>query len=176
MSEFKTVYGFGGVRFVYPNWLDVTFSYLLNKGAISFEPRYFRKETPNHVKIIKLIGYEVQIVTSLTNMVEDDYLNFGYLTDIVNESARTGTPVTIYPRFDATSQYAFSVECFLKSKVKYDDLAEIEAGQTISLEWEAKALLTELPFFVNQLQNDYMLNEDGSFILDESGNKIMVER
>lgn len=175
MSEYKSVTGFGSVMFQLSG-RTATFDYLANRGEIEFTFETYEKMTINGKRIIRLKWIDVLVRTYLKNAFPDDYINFLYLYDMINDAYGHNDPVTIYPRKDDTSVYASAFDCFLTGKLKFEDKELFQAGQLLTLDWKIEQTLQTLPFMVNQLQNDFLLNEDGTFILDEAGNKIILER
>ncbi len=175
MSAYKTLQGFGGVKFELSG-RSVTFDYLVNRGKLASKAVRFAKTTVNRKKIARLIGYETKITTELANLRPDDYLNFVYLAELIAEAYSHLTTITVYPRYDATSQYAVAIQCLPPENFSLEDIELYEAGQTLTLEWEAENLLDSVPLITNEPTPEYILAENGYFITDESGNKLLVEK
>lgn len=171
----KSIYGFGGVTFIYVD-NPVVFDLINGKGEIEFVPEFWRKETLNRKVLKKLIGYRVNITIKLKNITAEDYQTFGDMINLLNQAIANDDTVSIYPRADWNSMYNLVFECFLNSKIKFDDKAIIEAGQGLELEFESKELISSIPFLVHQEINDYLLTEGGDKLLQENGDKLIVER
>jgi len=174
MSEFKSVWGFGGVKFTLGQ-KTVTFDFLHNKGEIEFEPELFEKRTFNKKNLVRLIGWDAVITVKLSNYKPDDYLSFFSLFDIINESYRTNTPFTIQPRFAAGVYYTLAITCYFKGKIKPEDIERYECGQELELKFYSVYQIPELPKVVNTFIPSYLLLESGGYLLLESGGKILKD-
>jgi hypothetical protein len=177
MGEYKTVHGFGDVNFTHAGTGSTGFGYLSNRGIIEVVPDIIIKRTPPPEKkrIIILNGYDAVVTTHLKNALEDDYLKFELLMNMIHNSYVSNIPVIIYPRYDPTSQFIIGIGCFLTSKISFGDIALFEAGQEITLTWEPQLLLQGIPWAINQVAPDDILLEDDNTMITEDNKQINKE-
>lgn len=163
-----TVWGFGGVRFVYGQ-TDVEFTGA--HGDIFFIPIQETIKNDDDDIISRLHGYNVEIETMyLYNLATDDYQKYQDLADILTQmvSSDAQNTVTIYPKYN-DSYGNLSYECILDSDINLKDIARVEAGQVINLKWKAISKETDIP---SLLHTSAETITDGSDAITDGTNDI----
>ena len=144
----KTVWGFGGVRFVYGT-IDVEFSGA--HGDIIFKPIIETLINDEDSIVTRLHGYNVEIETSgIYNLTTDSYGDYIDFIDILSQliSSDSQNTVLVYPKYNS-SYSNLSYSCILDSDVSLKDIARVEAGQVLNLKWKAVSKVESIPSLIH---------------------------
>jgi len=166
--------GFGKVKFENEE-TSVTFD--VGRGRIKYVPVYdgagLRDLNDRSVQFLK--GFtqvvSVDLFTVSTDTVEKMKTLFIMLNRTIDRN--DSRYITIYPRFGDTGADV-NYDCQINSDVELQDIANVDVGQTISLEFIGMDVLP-LSTVTSDSTLDYLVDESGNNIVDESGNNFVMK-
>lgn len=142
----KAIFGYGSPHFSLGN-LRVQFAEHHGAGKVSFEPVVHEYTTLSGREVEVFDGWRAKVVFHLYNLRSLDYECHLKLLNIINVSKQTGQPIMCQPRFDLPIR--LTLRLVLKSPVNFEEITNLNAGQTIDLEFVSYELLDAIPAFVN---------------------------
>jgi len=161
---------YGSPRFSLGN-LSVHFSVRNPAGKVEFEPKEEMFETLGGDIIPRFKGYRAKVSVKLWNLRAQDYQDHLTLMNIINASRTNGVPILLQPRFSSGASLDIYVIC--KDKFGYDEITNLNAGQSLDLAFESKSLISELPLLVN-LPSFLRLDAQGYLLLSISGDRLII--
>lgn len=164
------IFSYGAPRFSLGN-LSVAFSNKNPAGTIEFEPKEDNFETLSGKQITNFKGYRAKITLKLYNLAPDDYQKHLQLLNIINTSRSFNVPILLQPRFSTGATLSLWVRA--KSSISYKEITNLNAGQTVDLNFESDNLLSEMPLLVN-LPGFLLLDSSHYLLLDSSGHKLIL--
>ncbi len=166
----KAIYGYGSPRFRLGDG-EAVFGAHQGAGQVEFEPIGHEFETLAGDLIEVPRGWRATAKLRLLNVKNLDYAPHLKLIQLINLSRSTGLPLKCKPRFENGMQLELAVK--LRGNFGYAELTNLNAGQSIELEFVAVRLLSELPGFVNL--PGYLLIGTGSYLLlSADGSRLLV--
>ncbi|GAB1366028.1 hypothetical protein MASR1M36_08990 [Candidatus Cloacimonadaceae bacterium] len=173
------IFSYGSPRFSLGN-LSVHFNEKNPAGRVEFDPQEEFFETLSGDSIPRFKGYRVKVILKLWNLRAQDYLAHLTLMNIINTSRATRMPILLQPRF--SSGTTLNLYVFAKDKFGYDEITNLNAGQSIDLNFESKSLVSALPLivstpcFLKLNANDYLLlSSSGDKLILPEGNHVDVD-
>jgi len=173
------IFSYGSPRFSLGN-LSVLFSNKNPAGKVEFEPKEEFYETLSGDLIPRFKGYRVKVSLKLWNLRAQDYLAHLTLMNIINTSRATRMPILLQPRF--SSGTTLNLYVYSKDKFGYDEITNLNAGQSIDLSFESRSLVSALPLivatpcFLKLNTNDYLLlSYSGDKLILPEGNYVEID-
>jgi len=114
---------------------------------VRFEPELHEYTTLSGRAIEVFDGWRAKVNFHLYNLKALDYEPHLKLLNIINVSKQTGQPIVCQPRFDLPIR--LTLRLVLKSVVDFEEITNLNAGQTVDLEFVSYELLDTIPAFVN---------------------------
>lgn len=164
------IYSYGSPRFALAN-LSVSFPAHNSAGIISFLPVEEHHETLSGKTITIFKGYRAEIQLKLFNLKPQDYQLHLTLINIINQSRKAAKPILLQPRF--SSGATLSLYVTPQDEIRYEDITNLNAGQSINLKFFTPDLLSALPLIVNT-PRFLMINDSSYLILSSSKNKVII--
>lgn len=164
------IFSYGSPRFSLGN-LSVQFSGKNPAGRVEFEPKEEFFETLSGDLIPRFEGYRVKVSLKLWNTRAQDYQAHLTLMNIINTSRSNKLPILLQPRFSTGS--TLNLYVFAKNKFGYDEITNLNAGQSIDLNFESKSLVSALPLIVNT-PCFLKLNANDYLLLSYAGDKLII--
>lgn len=164
------IFSYGSPRFSLGD-LSVHFPTKNPAGEVVFEPKEEHLETLGGDAIPVFKGYRANVHLKLYNTGAQDYQKHLTMMNIINHSRSNRLPILLQPRFSSGATLNLFVFC--KSEFGYKEITNLNAGQSIDLEFFSKTLLNELPLIVN-LPRFLMLDKEHFLLLSNSGNKLIL--
>jgi hypothetical protein len=164
------IYSYGSPRFSLGN-LSVHFSTRFPAGLITFQPQEEHYETLSGGTVTVFKGYRALVQLKLYNMLAQDYQDHLTLLNIINTSRSLDKPILLQPRFST----GVTVSLWVKPQgdVKYEEITNLNAGQSIDLEFFTPELLSELPLVVN-LPSFLLLDATSYLLLSAAGDRLII--
>lgn len=164
------IYSYGSPRFALGN-LSVHFSKKFPAGQITFQPSEEHYETLSGKTVSVFKGYRALVQLKLYNALPQDYQDHLTLLNIINTSRALDKPILLQPRFSTGVTLSLWVKP--QGDIKYEEITNLNAGQSIDLEFFTPALLSELPLIVNT-PRFLMLDDAHYLLLSTAGNKLIL--
>lgn len=142
----KAIFGYGSPRFSLGN-LSVQYEEHHGAGKVVFEPVVHEFSTLSGRIVEVFDGWRAKVSFHLYNLKSLDYEYHLKLLNIINISKQTGQPIVCQPRFDVPLR--LTLRLVLKSEVGFEEIINLNAGQTVDLEFVSAELLDAIPSFVN---------------------------
>ena len=164
------IYSYGSPRFSLGN-LSVHFSTRFPAGLITFQPQEEHYETLSGGTVTVFKGYRALVQLKLYNMLAQDYQDHLTLLNIINTSRSLDKPILLQPRFST----GVTVSLWVKPQgdVKYEEITNLNAGQSIDLEFFTPELLSELPLVVT-LPSFLLLDATSYLLLSAAGDRLII--
>lgn len=164
------IYSYGSPRFSLGN-LSVHFSTRFPAGLITFQPQEEHYETLSGGTVTVFKGYRALVQLKLYNMLAQDYQDHLTLLNIINTSRSLDKPILLQPRFST----GVTVSLWVKPQgdVKYEEITNLNAGQSIDLEFFTPELLSELPLVVN-LPSFLLLDATSYLLISAAGDRLII--
>jgi hypothetical protein len=164
------IYSYGSPRFSLGN-LSVHFSTRFPAGLITFQPQEEHYETLSGGTVTVFKGYRALVQLKLYNMLAQDYQDHLTLLNIINASRILDKPILLQPRFST----GVTVSLWVKPQgdVKYEEITNLNAGQSIDLEFFTPELLSELPLVVN-LPSFLLLDATSYLLISAAGDRLII--
>lgn len=134
----KAIYGYGSPRFRLGDG-EAVFGAHQGAGQVEFEPIGHEFETLAGDLIEVPRGWRATAKLRLLNVKNLDYAPHLKLIQLINLSRSTGLPLKCKPRFENGMQLELAVK--LRGNFGYAELTNLNAGQSIELEFVAVRLL-----------------------------------
>jgi hypothetical protein len=149
----------------------VHFSTRFPAGLITFQPQEEHYETLSGGTVTVFKGYRALVQLKLYNMLAQDYQDHLTLLNIINASRSLDKPILLQPRFST----GVTVSLWVKPQgdVKYEEITNLNAGQSIDLEFFTPELLSELPLVVN-LPSFLLLDATSYLLLSAAGDRLII--
>jgi hypothetical protein len=149
----------------------VHFSTRFPAGLITFQPQEEHYETLSGGTVTVFKGYRALVQLKLYNMLAQDYQDHLTLLNIINTSRSLDKPILLQPRFST----GVTVSLWVKPQgdVKYEEITNLNAGQSIDLEFFTPELLSELPLVVN-LPSFLLLDATSYLLLSAAGDRLII--
>jgi hypothetical protein len=149
----------------------VHFSTRFPAGLITFQPQEEHYETLSGGTVTVFKGYRALVQLKLYNMLAQDYQDHLTLLNIINTSRSLDKPILLQPRFST----GVTVSRWVKPQgdVKYEEITNLNAGQSIDLEFFTPELLSELPLVVN-LPSFLLLDATSYLLLSAAGDRLII--
>lgn len=152
----KAIFGYGSPRFTLGN-LSANFGAHHGAGRVTFEQSLHEFTTLSGKYIESFHGWRAVVTFHLYNVKNLDYEPHLRLINIINQSKITGHPIICQPRFDVPIN--LSLPLVFKSSFGFEEITNLNAGQTIDLEFRSQELFDSIPGFVN-LPSYLLLGEE----------------
>lgn len=165
-----SIYSYGQPRFELGE-KSVQFSDKNAPGKIWFEPEYDEFQTLGGDIIRNIKGWRARTTVRLYNLFTLDHEKHTDLIDMMNMSASAKIPLRIYPRFATGKVLGFDM--LPEGKFGYEDIANLDVGQYIELEFKSQKRLSEVPKLVN-LPAYLLVAVDGYLLISSEGNKVII--
>lgn len=140
----NSLFGWGGIRIKSSGTEYVEFSNAF--GNIRFIREDVRNTTISGTVIVHPKGWRPVIEMEIFNMTAADVLQWQTLMFILSDSQLNNRTMLVYPRHnnsDAGSVLYYN--CFLDGDIEPQDIANVNVGQSMSLRFIGKDLITNLP-------------------------------
>jgi hypothetical protein len=149
----------------------VHFSTRFPAGLITFQPQEEHYETLSGGTVTVFKGYRALVQLKLYNMLAQDYQDHLTLLNIINTSRSLDKPILLQPRFST----GVTVSLWVKPQgdVKYEEITNLNAGQSIDLEFFTPELLSELPLVVN-LPSFLLLDATSYLLISAAGDRLII--
>jgi hypothetical protein len=149
----------------------VHFSTRFPAGLITFQPQEEHYETLSGGTVTVFKGYRALVQLKLYNMLAQDYQDHLTLLNIINASRILDKPILLQPRFST----GVTVSLWVKPQgdVKYEEITNLNAGQSIDLEFFTPELLSELPLVVN-LPSFLLLDATSYLLISAAGDRLII--
>ncbi len=164
------IFSYGSPRFSLGD-ISVHFPTKNPAGEVVFEPREEALETLGGDAIPVFKGYRAIVHLKIYNTGAQDYNKHLTMMNIINHSRSNRLPILLQPRF--SSGATLSLWVYPKSEFGYKEITNLNAGQSVDLEFFSKSLLSELPLIVNR-PRFLMLDNEHYLLLSTSGNKLIL--
>jgi hypothetical protein len=164
------IFSYGSPRFSLGD-LSVHFPTKNPAGEVVFEPREEALETLGGDAIPVFKGYRANVHLKLYNTGAQDYEKHLTMMNIINHSRTYRFPILLQPRF--SSGATLNLWVYPKSEFGYKEITNLNAGQSIDLEFFSKKRLSELPLLVNR-PRFLMLDDKHYLILSNAGNRLIL--
>jgi len=164
------IFSYGSPRFSIGD-LSVHFPTKNPAGEMHTEIKEEHLETLGGDVIPDFKGYRANVLLKLYNTGPQDYESHLKLMNIINHSRTHRLPIMLQPRFSSGATLCLYVFC--KSNFGYKEITNLNAGQSIDLEFFSNKLLSKLPLIVN-LPRFLMLDSEHYLLLSTSGNKLIL--
>lgn len=164
------IYSYGSPRFSIGD-VSVHFPGKNPAGEVIFEPKEDQLETLGGDAIPVFKGYRANVHLKLYNTGAQDYEKHLTMMNIINHSRSNRLPILLQPRF--SSGATLNLYVYPKSDFGYKEITNLNAGQSIELEFFSKKLLSELPLIVNR-PRFLMLDSEHYLLLSEEGNRLIL--
>jgi hypothetical protein len=164
------IFSYGSPRFSLGD-LSVQFSGKNPAGQVGFEPEEEEHKTLSGRTITDFKGWRAKVTLKLWNLRPQDYQAHLKLINIINTHKQTGAGILLQPRFNSGA----TLSIFVKSKdiIDYKEITNLNAGQSVDLNFESIGLLDEIPKIVN-LPRFLMLDATHYLLLGAGGGRLII--
>lgn len=153
--------------------LSIQFGEENSAGEVTFIPEEENYKTLSGRLINKFKGFRVEVKLHLYNIMGQDYQKHLQLLNIINTSKSENVPILVQPRF--SSGATLCIWMHIKDNIKYQEITNLNAGQTIDLVFESEELMSMIPLIVN-LPGFLMLDEEHYLLLSSAGNRLIISK
>ena len=179
----NSVFGFGAVKFemTYGSSLEYTREAYFSGSFsdITYEPIMLERQNVLYDDVSKLLGFKSTLKIKLINIKEDDYIQFGQLISIYNLAKQYPNGVlTIYPEYnpDIASPELYNLKLDnmrMDSSFSPQQIANAEVGQSLSVSFIGKKLLSSIPLVFSQPDISTWVDQDADSIVDDDGDTLI---
>lgn len=163
----QTWTGWGGVKIA---GIEFANAY----GNIEFIRDYVRNTDISGQDYEHHIGFRPVITIELFNLDDTYAAKIIQLASALSTYALGNNAIPVYPRYTSTdlgSQLYYN--CFIDSDISPTDIANVNAGQSMTLKFRASSLITALPVNYYGQTNNKAIDDAANNIVDASGNQIV---
>lgn len=164
------IFAYGSPRISLGN-LSVLFPSRDPAGKIWFEEIKEEFETLSGDLIILSKGLRAYATLKLSNFRSSDAERNLSLIHILNTSRRTGAPMLLQPRYNGA--YSLGLRVILSSNFGYEEITNLDAGQTLEITFKTKSLLDEYPGFIHSPEF-LKIADTGYLLLSSEGGRLIL--
>lgn len=164
------IFAYGSPRISLGN-LSVLFPARDPAGKIWFEEIKEEFETLGGDAIIVSRGWRAYATLLLHNLRSTDAARHLKLINILNTSRKSKAPILLQPRY--AGAYSLGLWMLLDSKISYEEITNLDAGQSLEITFKSKRLLDDIPAFI-QSPSYLMITDTGYLLLDSGGARLLL--
>ena len=179
----NSVFGFGGVKFnmTYGSSLEYTKEAYFSGSFsdITYEPIMLERQNVLYEDVSKLLGFKSNLDVELINIKDDDWNQFLQLISIYNLAKQYPNGVlTIYPEYNSGIEspelYNLKLDNMrMDSSFNPQQIANVEVGQSLSVSFIGKKLLSSIPLVFSQAEIYTWVDGDGTTMIDDDGDTLI---